>query len=172
MNNQNYYDILNVLPTATVEEIKQMYRQQVREHHPDLHPGDRAAEERIKLINSAWAVLSDGEQRGAYDRSLGRYATSGSIPPAASSGHYGGYDVTYKVAITSREAVAGCIGSLQFHAADGRPYTVAIRIPPGATNGLKVRVTGAGGPGLHGGRRGDLIAVITVEKERTTNKEQ
>lgn len=164
MNNQNYYEILSVQTTATIEEIKRMYRQQVRQHHPDLHPGDCVAEERIKAINSAWVVLSDQEQRAAYDRFLGRYATSALGHWAVPLGRHDGYDATYPITITSREALAGCIRLLQFHSADGQLYEVAIPIPLGATNGMQVRVTGAGGPGLHGGPRGDLIAVISLEK--------
>jgi DnaJ-class molecular chaperone len=65
---KNYYNILGVNRSATEREIKQAYRKLARQHHPDVNPGDKSAEERFKQINEAYEVLSDREKRQKYDK--------------------------------------------------------------------------------------------------------
>lgn len=67
-NFRNYYDILDVPRDASSEEIKKAYRRLARKYHPDLNPGDNAAEERFKDIGEAYEVLSDATKRGQYDQ--------------------------------------------------------------------------------------------------------
>ena len=64
----DYYQALGVSRTAEGSEIKVAYRKLALQYHPDRNPGDREAEERFKTINEAYAVLSDPERRGRYDR--------------------------------------------------------------------------------------------------------
>jgi curved DNA-binding protein len=66
---RDYYEVLGVPRTATAEEIKRVYRQLARQHHPDLQPAARRAQasERFKEINEAYAVLSDPDKRAKYD---------------------------------------------------------------------------------------------------------
>jgi molecular chaperone DnaJ len=64
----DYYEILEVSRTATKEEIKKAYRRLAMKYHPDRNPGDKEAEEKFKLINEAYQVLSDDEKRAIYDR--------------------------------------------------------------------------------------------------------
>jgi curved DNA-binding protein len=71
-NFRNYYDILKVPKEASTEEIKRSYRKLARQYHPDLNPGDKAAEERFKDIGEAYDVLSDAEKRSQYDQ-FGQY---------------------------------------------------------------------------------------------------
>lgn len=61
---KNYYDILQVSPSADPEVIQAVYRRLARKHHPDAN-GDA---EMMKSINEAYAVLSDSKQRAAYDK--------------------------------------------------------------------------------------------------------
>ncbi len=65
---KSYYDILGVAKKATAKEIKQAYRKLARKHHPDVNPGDKAAEAKFKEINEAYEVISDAEKRKKYDR--------------------------------------------------------------------------------------------------------
>lgn len=65
---KNYYDILGVKRDAPEKEIRQAYRRLARKYHPDVNPGDKAAEAAFKEINEANEVLSDPEKRQKYDR--------------------------------------------------------------------------------------------------------
>jgi curved DNA-binding protein len=67
-NFRNYYQMLGVLPDASVDEIKKVYRRLARQYHPDLNPGDKVAEEKFKDISEAYEVLSDTVKRSQYDR--------------------------------------------------------------------------------------------------------
>ena len=65
---RDYYEVLGVKKDASAEEIKKAYRKITKENHPDLHPGDKACEERFKEANEAYEVLSDEEKRQRYDQ--------------------------------------------------------------------------------------------------------
>ena len=67
MEFKDYYAVLGVAKTASDKEIKQAFRKLARKYHPDVNPGDKAAEARFKEINEANEVLSDTEKRKKYD---------------------------------------------------------------------------------------------------------
>ncbi len=66
-NRRNYYQILEVSRSASVDQIKKAYRQLARRYHPDVNPGDKVAEEKFKDINEAYDILSDENKRSQYD---------------------------------------------------------------------------------------------------------
>ncbi len=68
MDYKDYYKTLGVEKTATTEQIKKAYRKLARQHHPDVNPGDAAAEQKFKEANEANEVLSDPEKRQKYDQ--------------------------------------------------------------------------------------------------------
>ena len=67
MEFKDYYATLGVAKTATEKEIKQAFRKLARKHHPDVNPGDKAAEAKFKDINEAYEVLGDPAKRKKYD---------------------------------------------------------------------------------------------------------
>src|SRR5262245_54249534 len=90
MDFKDYYKVLGVAKTATDDEIKKAFRKLARQHHPDLNPGDKAAEAKFKEINEANEVLGDADKRKKYDE-LGanwrqyEHQTPGGRPPAGFS---------------------------------------------------------------------------------------
>lgn len=62
------YEILGVAPDASQDQIRKAYRKLAKALHPDLNPGDAAAEARFKEVTQAHQLLSDPERRGRYDR--------------------------------------------------------------------------------------------------------
>jgi curved DNA-binding protein len=68
MEYKDYYKTLGVDRNAEEKEIKKAYRKLARQYHPDVNPGDKAAEERFKDINEAYEVLSDPDKRHKYDQ--------------------------------------------------------------------------------------------------------
>ncbi len=84
---RDYYEILGVSRTASVEEIKTAYRKLAMKYHPDKNPGDKEAEEKFKEVAEAYEVLSNPEKRAQYDR-FGHEGLRGG------AGATGGFDFT------------------------------------------------------------------------------
>jgi len=84
---RDYYEILGVDRNASSEEMKRAYRELAHRHHPDKNPDRPDSEARFKEASEAYAVLSDGEKRAAYDR-LGHAAFGG----GAGADPFAGFD--------------------------------------------------------------------------------
>ena len=64
----NYWSLLGVSPECDSDELKSAFRKEARKWHPDLNKNDVNAEERFKLINEAYAILSDPKKRKEWEK--------------------------------------------------------------------------------------------------------
>src|SRR2546425_11401103 len=64
----DYYEMLGVPRKASAKDLRTAFRKLARKYHPDLNPGDKAAEEKFKQIQEAYDVLSDSKKRQMYDQ--------------------------------------------------------------------------------------------------------
>ena len=78
---RDYYEVLGVEKSASLDDIKKAYRKLAIKYHPDRNPGDKAAEEKFKEATEAYEVLSDDKKRPLYDQ----YGFAG-VDGAASGG--------------------------------------------------------------------------------------
>ena len=70
----DYWSLLGVDSDCTDQQLKRAFRREARRWHPDLNSNDPVAEERFKLVNEAYAVLSDPRRREAWQRGAGSRA--------------------------------------------------------------------------------------------------
>ncbi|MEN6606898.1 MAG: molecular chaperone DnaJ [Bryobacteraceae bacterium] len=92
MPSPDYYETLGVSRGAKAQEIRKSYRRLARKFHPDLNPGDKAAEERFKKIQEAYDILSDPKKKQMYDQ-YGFYSASGA--PGPEEGSHPGPDMGF-----------------------------------------------------------------------------
>jgi len=91
MAKRDYYEVLGVARGASEAEIKKSYRRLARKLHPDVNPGDKAAQKRFQEVQEAYEVLRDAEKRRAYDRFGHAGSGPGFDPRAAQGGGFGGF---------------------------------------------------------------------------------
>jgi len=68
MTELDYYEALEVSRDCSGTELKKAYRKLAMKYHPDRNQGDDEAEEKFKVINEAYQVLSDDSKRSIYDQ--------------------------------------------------------------------------------------------------------
>jgi len=124
---KDYYEILGVSRSASDKEIKAAYRKLARKYHPDVNPGDKAAEDRFKEMAEAFAVLSDTDKRARYDRG-GHEAFGPEFDPFA------GFDVrTAGVGLGDLADILGMfgadLGGRRHVPRRGQDLQVEVRIP-------------------------------------------
>lgn len=85
MAKRDYYEVLGVSKSASVDEIKKAYRKKAIQYHPDKNPDDKEAEDKFKEAAEAYDVLSDEQKRHRYDQ-FGHAGLGG----ASGGGGYGG----------------------------------------------------------------------------------
>ncbi len=229
MDFRDYYSTLGVSKTASAKDIKQAFRKLARKHHPDVNPGDKAAEARFKEVNEANEVLSDPDKRKKYDElganwrayehakpgagpspespfgtqwstrgGPGGFRTmteeemadmfggagggdspfsdffntffagmGGEEPPGGrargrAARNRKGHDVEHPFELDLEDAIKGSVQRLQLRQ-DGHARSVEVRIPPGVTEGSRVRVAGEGGRGVGTGSSGDLYLRVQLK---------
>ena len=184
---KDFYKILGVSKDVSDADLKKAYRKLAKDNHPDLHPGDAAAEARFKDISEAYDVLSDAEQRREYDaiRAMGGGARftaggqgagfedvfsnlfggggfqGGGFPGFGGFGGFGpqrGQDLSTTASINFIDSVNGTTVKLNL-----RNESVSVKVPAGIQDGQKLKVKGKGQPSPNGGPAGDLVVTIKVK---------
>ncbi|MBL6593425.1 DnaJ C-terminal domain-containing protein [Aquiluna sp.] len=184
---KDFYKILGVSKDVSDADLKKTYRKLAKDNHPDLHPGDAAAEARFKDISEAYDVLSDAEQRREYDaiRAMGGGARfqaggqgagfedvfsnlfggggfqGGGFPGFGGFGGFGpqrGQDLSTTASINFIDSVNGTTVKLNL-----RNESVSVKVPAGIQDGQKLKVKGKGQPSPNGGPAGDLVVTIKVK---------
>lgn len=254
MIEMDYYEILEIHRSASSDDIKKSYKRLAFEYHPDRNPGNTNAEERFKVINEAYQILSDPDKRARYD-SFGHISSEGMFSDrdfdAGFSDIFGnlfeevfnagrrpraerGSDLKYSLELSFEESLEGvekeikvprrtlcevCEGSgaaeggeSVCHTCGGRgelrytqgfiaikrqcstcggsgkritkacgscsgnkftvtQHRVRVKVPPGITDGARLRLRGEGDSGFMGGSDGDLYIEIGVEEHPLFKRE-
>ena len=182
---KDFYKILGVTKGVSDADLKKAYRKLAKANHPDLHPGDQAAESRFKDISEAYDVLSDVTERREYDavramgggarfQAGGRGSQGGGFEDVFSnffggggfpSGGFGGggfapqrgQDLTTSSSVDFIDSIHGTNVKLTV---SGKPVT--LKVPAGIQDGQKLKLKGKGQPSPNGGQAGDLVVTIKV----------
>jgi len=88
---KDFYSVLGVPENADAEEIKRAYKKLARQYHPDKNPGNKEAEEKMKDVSEANAVLSDPKKREEYDN-IRRMSRAGYAPGGGGWQQAGGFE--------------------------------------------------------------------------------
>lgn len=190
MADSDPYEALGVDRTASQDAIRRAYRSLAKKLHPDVNPGDAAAERRFKAVSNAYGILGDAEKRARFDR--GEIDASGQERPEPARG--AGGDYMAQEGFASEEDLRdflnemfGAGGARRPRPARGRdvvltlsvPFLDACRggvrrvqppggaaldvtLPPGLHDGELIRLGGKGGPGFDGGPPGDAFVEVHV----------
>ncbi len=174
---RDYYAVLGVTRDVSETDLKRMFRELARKHHPDMNPPDGG--ERFREINEAYTVLSDRESRSRYDRWGHADESSGlsAVVDAAQQmindvlrgrkSKQKGKDIRFTLELTFEEAAFGVSKTIALP--DGREYTAVVA--PGTKDGTIKTGRGEGEQGKGGADRGDLHILVRVAEHATFKRE-
>ncbi|MGE3539544.1 MAG: DnaJ C-terminal domain-containing protein [Candidatus Tectimicrobiota bacterium] len=130
MVKKDYYSVLGIQRNAVEKDIKQAYRRLARQYHPDVNPGDAAAEQKFKEISEAYTVLSNAESRKKYDR-FGHQAFAAGFNTPYTGGDFGSFHSgNMKDFFTGRGTFGDGLGSMfEEFFGGGRQRTTATATP-------------------------------------------
>lgn len=177
---KNFYAILGVPQNASSDEIKKAYKDLARKNHPDLNPGDPAAEKKFKEVSEANAVIGDERKRQEYDqmRTMGASGFGGFSSQGFTVDDFGdifenlgdifgfggrrkGQTYQTNINISFLEAASGIEVNIPLE-----NDSLKIKVPAGVDNGSVIRLRGRGGPGAAGAPDGDLLVQVSVEPHK------
>ena len=145
MADKDYYEILGVDKSADENAIKKAYRSLAKKYHPDMNPGDAAAEQKFKEVNEAYSILSDPDKKAKYDQfgsaafdgtggfnggGFGDFGDFGDIFSNIFGGGFGGFgggssarrngpvdgdDIAVRMTLTFEEAAKGLKRDVTYH---------------------------------------------------------
>lgn len=157
MADRDYYEILGISRDASADQIKKAYRGLARKNHPDVNPGDKAAEARFKEAQEAYDVLSDTEKRALYDR-YGKAGFQGAGPYGPRTGAW-----DYR----ANQAPAGDATTFDFSDFFGAGPTEGEHAGGGLFEDLINRVRSGGSTGTGKTRRGSPRGTPATEADLT-----
>ncbi len=174
---RDYYTVLGVERSASESDIKRVFRELARKHHPDVSSGPGSDNgERFREINEAYAVLGDRDARARYDRWGHADGDAGGLSAVVDAaqelindvlrrrrGKDKGADLRYTLELTFEEAAFGCQKTIEVPASSHHPgRKLVISIPSGVAPGAVQTFRGDGEPGRAGGQPGDLHVNLRI----------
>ena len=124
MTEMCYYEVLEVSKDCSGAELKKSYRKLAMKYHPDRNPDDKEAEDKFKVVNEAYQVLSDDEKRSIYDR----YGKAGLEGQGMGRGGFGGANMDDVMDMFNSMFGGGGFGSRQSRRDPSQKYALDFEI--------------------------------------------